>query len=275
MSPTFRKGISTTIISVSLLWITNLYAAEETPFDLASDQLEQNQAHETVVYGNTLMDMRQAEKPHFITLVDTFEYARGASLQARGVLFSYRNRAAREVRFIADIPGFPAQAMRRNKYGVWTYFYIPPEIVHTTPQKKIRYKFWVDGLYTVDDTHNQHERDSSGSVASVFHLLHDQFAEATGVFVLDTPVNHGREVLFRIPAGSAETVSVAGDFNQWNPQRDFLTKSEDGYFELRKVISPGKYTFLYRIDGKLVQKIATKSSRTHPVYGRVNFLEIK
>ncbi|HRP69549.1 MAG TPA: hypothetical protein PLY93_08460 [Turneriella sp.] len=264
-----------TIFLFSLSTATQINAAEDTKFDLSSDQLENANTQESVVYGNTLENMRHAEKPRFVTLVDTFEYARGTGLQTRGVLFSYHNRAAREVRFIVDIPGFPPQAMRRNKYGVWTYFYAPPEIVHTSPQKKVRYKFWVDGLYTADDTHTQHEKDSTGQIASVFHLLHDQFAAATGAFVLDTPVNHGREVLFRIPAGDAETVSLAGDFNRWNPERDFLTKSEDGYFELRKVIAPGKYTFLYRIDGKLAQKVATKSSRIHPVYGRVNFLEIK
>ncbi|MBN8220281.1 MAG: hypothetical protein J0L53_05125, partial [Spirochaetes bacterium] len=63
--------------------------------------------------------------------------------------------------------------------------------------------------------------------------------------------------------------------NQWNPQRDFLAKSEDGYFELRKVIPPGEYTFLYRVDGKLRQTVATKKSRIHPVYGRVNYLVVK
>jgi hypothetical protein len=245
-------------------------------FDLTSEQLEQGAAvQEKTVYGNYLENMRTAEKPRFVTLIDAYQYARGASLSTRGVLFSYHNRAARDVRFVADIPGFAPQPMRRNKYGVWIYYYRPPEIVHSTPTKKIRYKFQVDGLYTIDDTHEQREKDSSGHVASVFHLLHDHFAASTGVFVLDTPVNHGREVLFRIPAGDAESVSVTGDFNKWNPQRDYLKRSEDGYFELRKIIPPGEYTFLYRIDGKLSQKIATAKTRMHPVYGRVNYLVVK
>ncbi len=253
---------------------TGISAAED--FDLTSEQLEQGSAaQEKPLYGNYLENMRTAEKPRFVTLIDAFQYTRGAGLKTRGVLFSYHNRAARDVRFVADIPGFAPQPMRRNKYGVWIYYYIPPEIVHASPTKKIRYKFQVDGLYTVDDTHEQYEKDSAGNVASVFHLLHDHFAASTGVFVLDTPVNHGREVLFRIPAGDAESVSVAGDFNNWNPQRDYLNRSEDGYFELRKIIPPGEYTFLYRIDGKLSQKVATPKSRIHPVYGRVNYLVVK
>lgn len=245
-------------------------------FDLTSGQLEQSAAApEKPVYGYYLENMRTAEKPRFVTLIDAFQYARGAGLNTRGVLFSYHNRAAREVRFVADIPGFAPQPMRRNKYGVWIYYYVPPEVVHSTPTRKIRYKFQVDGLYTVDDTHSQHEKDSAGRVASVFYLLHDHFAAGTGVFVLDTPVNHGREVLFRIPAGAAESASVAGDFNKWNPQRDYLNRSDDGYFELRKIIPPGEYTFLYRIDGKLSREIATAQSRMHPVYGRVNYLLVK
>lgn len=278
MSPITKTGRIATKIGIMALLLSapmaGLAAADE--FDLTSEQLEQNRENsETVMYGYQLDTMRQAEKPRFVTLIDAFQYAHGQGLGNRGVLFSYHNRAAREVRFVADIPGFPVQAMRRNKYGVWIYYYIPPEIVHSAPTKKIRYKFWVDGLYTVDDTHEQHEKDSGGMIASVFHLLHDHFAASAGVFVLDTPVNHGREVLFRIPAGEAETASIAGDFNHWNPKRDFLTKSEDGYFELRKIIPPGEYTFLYRVDGKLGQKVATKKSRTHPVYGRVNYLVVK
>ena len=257
-----------------VVFATGAQAADD--FDLTSEQLEQGAAvQEKPVYGNYLENMRVAEKPRFVTLIDAFQYARGAGLNTRGVLFSYHNRAARDVRFVADIPGFAPQPMRRNKYGVWIYYYMPPEIVHASPTKKIRYKFQVDGLYTVDDTHEQHEKDSAGHVASVFHLLHDHFAASTGVFVLDTPVNHGREVLFRIPAGDAESASIAGDFNKWNPQRDYLNRSEDGYFELRKIIPPGEYTFLYRIDGKLSQKVATPKSRIHPVYGRVNYLVVK
>lgn len=252
------------------------HAATGDSFDLTSDQLEAGrEAAPTVIYGYKLDTMRKAEKPAFVTLIDAHQYARGQGLAQRGVLFTYQNRAAREVRFIADIPGMAPQAMRRNQYGVWIHYYIPPEIVHSAPTKKIRYKFWVDGLFTVDDTHEQHEKDSTGTIASVFHLLHDHFAASSGVFVLDTPVNHGREVLFRIPAGEAETASIAGDFNRWSGQRDYLVRSEDGYFELKKIIPPGEYTFLFRVDGKMTQKVATSKSRVHPVYGRVNYFVVK
>jgi hypothetical protein len=252
------------------------HASSGDSFDLTSDQLEAGrEAQPNVIYGYKLDTMRKAEKPAFVTLIDAHNYARGQGLAQRGVLFSYQNRAAREVRFVADIPGMAPQAMRRNQYGVWIYYYVPPEIVHAAPTKKVRYKFWVDGLFTVDDTHEQHEKDSSGTMASVFHLLHDHFAASSGVFVLDTPVNHGREVLFRIPAGDAETASVAGDFNRWSGQRDYLVRSEEGYFELKKIIPPGEYTFLYRVDGKLTQKVSTAKSRMHPVYGRVNYFVVK
>lgn len=259
-----------------LLCLTLIAPTRAEDYDLTSEQIEQeNRPEEKPVYGYYLDNMRVAEKPRFITLIDAYHYARSKSLHTRGVLFSYHNRAARDVRFVADIPGFAPQPMRRNKYGVWIYYYIPPEIVYATPTKKIRYKFQVDGLYTVDDTHQQQERDSAGQMASVFHLLHDYFAAGTGVFVLDTPVNYGREVLFRIPAKDAESASIAGDFNRWNPQRDYLVKSEDGYFELRKILPPGEYTFLYRIDGKLQRAVATPQSRIHPVYGRVNYVVVK
>ena len=47
----------------------------------------------------------------------------------------------------------------------------------------------------------------------------------------------------------AKKVFLAGDFNQWNPQVNRMTKSKDGYFRARMKLLPGEYQYKFVVDG--------------------------
>ena len=47
---------------------------------------------------------------------------------------------------------------------------------------------------------------------------------------------------------SAHKVAVAGDFNNWDTQRQELRPDEHGWWHLRMAIEPGEYKFKYVID---------------------------
>lgn len=47
----------------------------------------------------------------------------------------------------------------------------------------------------------------------------------------------------------AEKVFLAGDFNQWNPQAERMTRSKDGSFRARIQLPPGEYQYKFVIDG--------------------------
>ena len=60
------------------------------------------------------------------------------------------------------------------------------------------------------------------------------------------------EVTFRLPkvaAPDAETVSIVGDFNDWNGQSDRMKRLKNGDYTIKLNLEPGKdYQFRYLID---------------------------
>jgi AMP-activated protein kinase-like protein len=62
----------------------------------------------------------------------------------------------------------------------------------------------------------------------------------------------GQEVLVRLVLldPRARTVTVAGDFNDWDPRRTPLQRGEGGVFHVTLPLRPGRYQYLYVVDGK-------------------------
>ena len=48
----------------------------------------------------------------------------------------------------------------------------------------------------------------------------------------------------------AQSVSVAGDFNDWNPGQTKLERSEGGMWTATIALKPGRYQYMFVIDGK-------------------------
>ena len=49
-------------------------------------------------------------------------------------------------------------------------------------------------------------------------------------------------------AGSAQSVHLAGDFNNWSTSSDALTKTADGTWSIVKKLEPGSYQYKFFID---------------------------
>ena len=48
----------------------------------------------------------------------------------------------------------------------------------------------------------------------------------------------------------AQSVAVAGDFNGWNPGQTKLERSEGGMWTATIPLKPGRYQYMFVIDGK-------------------------
>ncbi|MDH5641763.1 MAG: isoamylase early set domain-containing protein [Nitrospira sp.] len=48
---------------------------------------------------------------------------------------------------------------------------------------------------------------------------------------------------------NARSVSVAGDFNGWNPERTSLERSDGGVWTVTLPLKPGRYEYMFVIDG--------------------------
>ncbi len=68
------------------------------------------------------------------------------------------------------------------------------------------------------------------------------------LFVLAASVVRGSEQEFRLSKPEAQSVSVAGEFNEWHAQA--MNKQADGSWALKISISPGSYGYKFLIDEK-------------------------
>jgi 1,4-alpha-glucan branching enzyme len=69
-------------------------------------------------------------------------------------------------------------------------------------------------------------------------------------FVKSKPVC---KVTFSLEAKDAESVSVIGNFNNWNKEEGLLNKQKNGIFKNVVELSTGeKYQFRYLVDGEFV-----------------------
>lgn len=62
----------------------------------------------------------------------------------------------------------------------------------------------------------------------------------------------------RLEAPQAEQVSVAGSFNQWDPQANLLDRDKDGSWKCTLIIDPGEYEYRFFVDGEWCDDFANK-----------------
>lgn len=74
---------------------------------------------------------------------------------------------------------------------------------------------------------------------------------ATRIPVATTPEPDEREALFSVSAPEAKDVYIVGDFNHWKiNDASRLQRSENGSWEKRFALSPGKYRYKFVVDGE-------------------------
>lgn len=57
------------------------------------------------------------------------------------------------------------------------------------------------------------------------------------------------KISFEFFAPEAQKVQIAGDFNDWNPEKGSLKKMSDGKWKIILQLSPGRYEYRYFVDG--------------------------
>lgn len=235
----------------------------------------QEQESVKIYYHEQLENLKQAVAPRPIHFVFAGNYRSHGRLTVSGILFTFKDRHARQVDFVSNGNGFQPLAMSRNRYGVWYYVLVSEEHAMQTQQQKIRYKFAVDGTFYADPTHEAYEEDAGNGLISYYYLSKQEQKLQKGVIALPEHVGYGRRYVFRLYRPEADSVAIAGSFNQWNFQLDIMHKTEDGYFELKKILAPGDYSFVFKIDGKIEHINFTGKFHHHPTFGNVSYLQVR
>jgi hypothetical protein len=130
----------------------------------------------------------------------------------------------------------------RNRHGVFVLAYPIP----LKRSEALEYRIVVDGVWTVDPANPERRADpESGlelSVARVPYLsdLHLGLYRLLG--------EDGRTARFLFRAASGESVTVSGDFDNWDPFIHEMPETSPGLYQLDLPLPPGKhyYCFIYR-----------------------------
>lgn len=83
-----------------------------------------------------------------------------------------------------------------------------------------------------------------------------------------------RGIRFALSAPGAATVTVAGDFNGWNPTTHPLSAVGDGVWELWIPLEPGSYQYLYLVDGSPVVPPESRITLDDGFGGRNGLIEV-
>jgi len=78
-----------------------------------------------------------------------------------------------------------------------------------------------------------------------------------------------KRVLFSLHAPEAQQVSVAGDFNAWDPDALVMKKGTEDTWKVAVNLEPGRYEYRYLVDGSWMED-PNCPERTDNPYGGQN-----
>ncbi len=87
------------------------------------------------------------------------------------------------------------------------------------------------------------------------------------------PVEDG--VIFRVRAHGASRVQIAGEFNDWNPERTPMQHVDPDDFQIKLPLRPGRYRYRYVIDGYWRNDPANHLVETNPFGELNNVVEVR
>jgi hypothetical protein len=114
--------------------------------------------------------------------------------------------------------------------------------VHQVPEniRDLEYRLIINGLWTVDPANPQNRRDHVSGLAYSVISMPPSHQPSPG------PLKGPPDSLsfsFRGPPG--ETVTVAGNFNGWDPFMYELNEGPEGFYTLNLPLPPGRYQYVF------------------------------
>lgn len=229
----------------------------------AFSQTSNNNISEEYYYN--LKFLKDSNPPREMKIVRIDNLAYKKSLVEIGVLITYNNRHARDVKIAGDFSNWQNIKMDRGKYGVWYYF-----LSEFNRKKAVRYKFLVDGIWIMDPKNPYKEDDLIGSYVSIVHPIFGKEGKQLSFRFINRYL-----VEFRIYRPKARLISIVGDFNNWNPENDLLVKGKDDIWRLKKRLAKGTYRYKYIIDGKWVNDLYNKNTAWDSVVKMYSLISVK
>jgi hypothetical protein len=145
----------------------------------------------------------------------------------------------------------------RNENDVFLLLLDVPQEV-----EELRYRLVVDGLWINDPFNPNFEEDAFGHVFSLFNLR-GRPAPA----VVSPEIHREGSVTFYFQTLSDWAVSVAGDFNNWDPFWHRMREIEPGKYSLTVRMPPGRHFYYYVVNGqRVLDPINQETARDYEGY---------
>jgi len=83
------------------------------------------------------------------------------------------------------------------------------------------------------------------------------------------PCQVGDSVIFVASYPQASSVQIAGDFNNWQPEKTVMRKTGDGTWQARVPLAKGTYRYRFVVDGNWQHDPYNDATEPNP-YGGIN-----
>jgi hypothetical protein len=128
----------------------------------------------------------------------------------------------------------------RNENGVFVLAIPVPEQNVT-----IRYRIVIDGVWMSDPANPLRDTDERGIVFSLIPFV----STGTGAIVESPRLLADGMVEFNFKGHGGSSVTVAGDFNAYDPFTHRLAEVSPGFYRLRLKLLPGRHFYHFVVDG--------------------------
>jgi 1,4-alpha-glucan branching enzyme len=222
-------------------------------------------AQDRAVTEFTLKGLEKAGQPRECMVMRIAQERHGAIVVEKGILFTYAGRKVKKAKIAGDFTGWKTAMMTRGNNGIWYYF-----LGEYDKRASVRYKFNIDGIWISDPGNPEREDDGSGSYISIAQTAsHGESKQVTYRILPDGYIE------FRHYDAHASYITVAGDFNSWNPEHDIMMRGDDNIWRIRKRLAKGTHRYKFVIDGEWHVDVYNSESSSDGVGGIASKIQIK
>ncbi len=182
---------------------------------------------------------RLSREAEFENLTNNNEYfVNSPFITSDAIIFFYKGKASR-ILIAGDFNDWkPELLMRESGTNFWQYSWDT-----RLPKGIYKYKFVADDIWINDPGNTNAIIDDSGQPVSYFELKEDFIPRATYPLWIEKDIYQ-----FRYENVSAKSVSLVGDFNNWNPYLTVLSNTGAGEFSVKVRLKPGIHSYCFVVD---------------------------
>ncbi len=149
---------------------------------------------------------------------------------------------------------------QRNEKGVFVFDCMVPEGI-----REMRYRIVVDGQWMSDPSNPLSESDVFGNRISLFAIERELSRPPS-----NPSVTADGRLAFEYRGQAGKRVSLAGDFNGWDPFINFLEEISPGIYRISIRATPGRHFYYFFCDGRRILDRFNPENASDPDGNTVN-----